>query len=132
MWEAAPTARAVVICFASFIGSSRGLEFEHQREVSSVSGEVMLSPWGDATSYLPDYRAAFACSHFRYPHHHRFILRWTFPLRGAIRAYAVPLKGHARLGLLYTPAVLFTHGPGTGSLGTHCQKSRAAFQALFG
>ncbi len=34
--EAAPTARAVVICFASFIGSSSGLEFEHQREVSSV------------------------------------------------------------------------------------------------
>jgi hypothetical protein len=44
VWEAAPTAYAVVICFASFIGSSRGLELEHQREVSSVSGEVMLSP----------------------------------------------------------------------------------------
>jgi hypothetical protein len=44
MCEAAPTARAVVICFASFIGSSRGLELEHQQEVSSVSGEVMLSP----------------------------------------------------------------------------------------
>jgi hypothetical protein len=44
MCEAAPTARAVVICFASFIGSSRVLELEHQQEVSSVSGEVMLSP----------------------------------------------------------------------------------------
>jgi len=48
--EAAPTARAVVICFASFIGSSSGLEFEHQREVSSVSDEVMLPPRGDATA----------------------------------------------------------------------------------
>jgi hypothetical protein len=28
--EAAPTACAVVICFASYIGSSRGLELEHQ------------------------------------------------------------------------------------------------------
>ncbi len=28
--EAAPTACAVVICFASCIGSSRGLELEHQ------------------------------------------------------------------------------------------------------
>ena len=44
--EAAPTDCAVVICFASFIGSSRGLELEHQRVVSSVSGEVMLSPLG--------------------------------------------------------------------------------------
>jgi len=42
--EAAPMACAIVICFASCIGSSRGLELEHQREVSSVSGEVMLSP----------------------------------------------------------------------------------------
>jgi hypothetical protein len=50
MWEAAPTACAVVICFASFIGSSSGLEFEHQGEVSSVSGEVMLSQEGHATS----------------------------------------------------------------------------------
>jgi hypothetical protein len=51
--EAAPTARAVVICFASFIGSSSGLEFEHQREVSSVSDEVMLSQGGDATPICP-------------------------------------------------------------------------------
>jgi hypothetical protein len=53
VWEAAPTAYAVVICFASFVGSSSGLEFEHQWEVSSVSGEVMLSPFGDATSICP-------------------------------------------------------------------------------
>jgi hypothetical protein len=46
-------AYAIVICFASFIGSSSGLEFEHQRKVSSVSGEVMLSPEGDATSVCP-------------------------------------------------------------------------------
>jgi hypothetical protein len=43
VWEAAPTVCAVVICFASFIGSTDGLAFEHQREVCSVSGEVMLS-----------------------------------------------------------------------------------------
>jgi hypothetical protein len=43
VWEAAPAAYAAVICFASFIGSTNGLEFEHHREVSPVSGEVMLS-----------------------------------------------------------------------------------------
>src|SRR5258708_8344563 len=30
--------------------------------------------------YLPDYRAAFACSHFRYPHRHRCHLAMDFPL----------------------------------------------------
>ena len=29
--------------------------------------------------YLPDYRAAFAFSQFRYPHHHRSALRLHFP-----------------------------------------------------
>jgi hypothetical protein len=29
--------------------------------------------------------------------------------------------------LLYTPAVLFTHDRGTGSLCAHCNKSRAAY-----
>jgi hypothetical protein len=42
VWEAVPTGCPVVICFASFLGSASGLELEHQREVSSVSGEVML------------------------------------------------------------------------------------------
>ena len=51
--EAAPTGCPVVICFASCIGSSRVLELEHQQEVSSVSGEVILSPRGDATSICP-------------------------------------------------------------------------------
>jgi hypothetical protein len=52
--EAAPTALAVVICFASFIGSSNVLEFEHHREVGSVSGEVMLlSQRDNATSIYP-------------------------------------------------------------------------------
>ena len=53
VWEAAPAACAVVICFASCIGSTNGLELEHHREVSSVSGEVMLSHRGDATSVCP-------------------------------------------------------------------------------
>jgi hypothetical protein len=48
---------AVVICFASLIGSANGLEFEHHREVFSVSGEVMLSQKATLL-YLPDYRAA--------------------------------------------------------------------------
>ena len=42
--EAAPMAYAIVICFASCIGSSRVLELSTQQEVSFVSGEVMLSP----------------------------------------------------------------------------------------
>jgi hypothetical protein len=62
--EAAPTACAVVICFASFIGSSNVLEFEHHRGVCSVSGEVMLSQ-KRRNLYLPDYGAAFAFSQFR-------------------------------------------------------------------
>jgi hypothetical protein len=53
VWEAAPAADAAVICFASDIGSTNVLEFEHHREVSSVSGEVMLSHRGDATSICP-------------------------------------------------------------------------------
>jgi hypothetical protein len=92
MCEAAPTARAVVICFASCIGSSRGLELEHQQEVSSVSGEVILSPRGDATSICPITRqpslAPISVTRIAIG----AILRWTFPLRGAIRAYPVPLK----------------------------------------
>jgi hypothetical protein len=51
--EAAPTACAVVICFASCIGSANVLEFEHHREVCSVSGEVMFSQKGNATSIRP-------------------------------------------------------------------------------
>jgi hypothetical protein len=53
VWEAAPAAYAAVICIASFIGSTNGLEFEHHREVSSVSGEVMWSRRGNATSICP-------------------------------------------------------------------------------
>jgi hypothetical protein len=53
VWEAAPAACAAVICIASYIGSTNGLEFEHHREVSSVSGEVMLSHQGNATSVCP-------------------------------------------------------------------------------
>jgi len=53
VWEAAPAACAAVICFASFIGSTNGLEFEHHREVSPVSGEVMLARRGNATSICP-------------------------------------------------------------------------------
>jgi hypothetical protein len=49
VWEAAPAACAAVICIAPYIGSTNGLEFEHHREVSSVSGKVMLSHQGNAT-----------------------------------------------------------------------------------
>jgi hypothetical protein len=51
--EAAPMACAIVIllCFMHrFLKSSR---VEHQREVSSVSGEVILSAPGDATCICP-------------------------------------------------------------------------------
>jgi hypothetical protein len=50
VWEAAPAACAAVICIASFIGSTNGLEFEDHREVSPISGEVMLSHQADATA----------------------------------------------------------------------------------
>ena len=90
--EAAPTVlpRRHLPCFIHrFLKGSRA---EHQQEVSSVSGEVILSPRGDATSVCPITgqlslapisvtRIAIGA-----------ILRWTFPLRGALRAYPVPLK----------------------------------------
>jgi hypothetical protein len=79
-FAAAPTACAVVICVASFIGSANVLEFEHHREVCSVSGEVMLSQKRQRNLYLPDYRAAFAFSQFRYPHRHRSALRLHYPI----------------------------------------------------
>jgi len=50
VWEAAPAACAAVICVACFIGSTNVLEFEHHREVSPISGEVMLSRRGNATA----------------------------------------------------------------------------------
>jgi len=51
--EAAPMAlrHRHLLCFMHrFLKSSRA---EHQQEVSSVSGEVILSPRGDATSICP-------------------------------------------------------------------------------
>jgi len=104
--EAAPMAYAIVICFASCIDSSvsvsprwnRTLTFlkssraEHQQEVSSVSGDVILSSRGDATSICPitgqPSLAPISVTRIAIG----AILRWTFPLRGAIRAYPVPLK----------------------------------------
>jgi hypothetical protein len=90
VWEAAPTVCAVVICFASFIGSTDGLAFEHQREVCSVSGEVMLSQPGDATSIRP---ITGRLSLPPISDTHIVIVRLTafYLLRGTIRAYPVPL-----------------------------------------
>ena len=89
--EAAPTGCPVVICFASCIGSSSS-RVEHQQEVSSVSGEVILSQPGDATPICPvtgqPSLAPISVTRIAIG----FILRWSFPLRGAIRAYPVPLK----------------------------------------
>jgi len=68
--EAAPTGCPVVICFASCIGSINGLECEHRRKVSSVSGDVMLSRTGDATSICAitaQHSLPFALP---YPHRH--------------------------------------------------------------
>ena len=68
--EAAPTGCPVVICFASFIGSSNVLELSTKRK--SAPFPARLSCPNLATHlYLPRYGAAFACSHFRYPHRHR-------------------------------------------------------------
>jgi hypothetical protein len=70
-----------------FLKSSRA---EHQQEVSSVSGEVILSQPGDATSICPvtgqPSLAPISVTRIAI----RFILRWSFPLRGALRAYPVP------------------------------------------
>ena len=70
---------AIVICVASFIGSANVLEFEYHREVGSVSGEVMWSHKGNATSVCPitgQHSLPFA---LRYPHHHQSALRLHFP-----------------------------------------------------
>jgi hypothetical protein len=80
--EAAPMAYAIVICFASCIGSSSS-RAEHQQEVSSVSGEVILSPRGDATSICPVTEQLSLAPIFRYPHRHQFHLAMDFPLAGS-------------------------------------------------
>jgi hypothetical protein len=43
------------------------------------------------------------------PHRRRNILRCTYPLRGAIWIYPVPLERRGRLGPPLTPTVLVTH-----------------------
>jgi len=70
MPEAAPTACAVIICFASYIGSINGLEREHRRKVCSVSGEAMLSQEGDATSICPITGQPSLFLALPYPHRH--------------------------------------------------------------
>ena len=72
VWESAPSACSVVICFAC-IGSINGLECEHRRKVCSVSGDVMLSRTGDATSIC-----AITAQHslpFALPYPHRHCVR---------------------------------------------------------
>src|ERR1039458_1445166 len=64
-----------------FLKSSRA---EHQQEVSSVSGEVILSPRGDATFICPitgqPSLAPISVTRIAIGS----ILRWTFPLRGVM------------------------------------------------
>ncbi|MGA8677058.1 MAG: hypothetical protein WB621_17715, partial [Candidatus Acidiferrales bacterium] len=79
-----------LLCFMHrFLKSSR---VEHQQEVSSVSGKVILSPRGDATFICPitgqPSLAPISVTRIAIG----AILRWSFPLRGAIRAYPVPLQ----------------------------------------
>jgi hypothetical protein len=89
--EAAPTACAVVTCFASFIGSSNVLEFEHHREVCSVSGEVILSQ--KATQPLST-RLQGSIRFFSVPLSASplICLAASLPQRGAIWIYPVPLE----------------------------------------
>ncbi len=47
MWEAAPAAYAAVICFATDVGSTNVLEFEH------VSGELLREPIVPAIAPYP-------------------------------------------------------------------------------
>ena len=80
--EAAPMAYAIVICFASCIGSSRVLELSTNRsQLRFRRGDLV--PTRRRNLYLPRYRAAFACSHFRYPHRHQFHLAMDLPLAGS-------------------------------------------------
>jgi hypothetical protein len=46
-------------------------------------GEFSTGTMGNFQPELTDYRAAFACSHFRYPHRHQFHLAMDFPLAGS-------------------------------------------------
>src|SRR5260370_8299051 len=89
-----------------FLKSSRS---EHQQEVSSVSGEVILSPRGDATSICPVTGqlslAPISVTRIAIIS----ILRWPFPFRGALRAYHLPLKCADRSYLHSTPPFFLTH-----------------------
>src|SRR5438105_13533075 len=89
-----------------FLKSSRA---EHQQEVSSVSGEVILSPRGGATSICPVTGqlslAPISVTRIAISS----ILRWTFLLRGALGAYSVPLNSRDQLDRLSPPAVLISN-----------------------
>src|SRR6266566_4495055 len=103
VWEAAPTACAVVICFASCIGSINRLECEHRRKVCSVSGDVMLSRTGDATSI---------CA-ITAPHSLPFALAASLKL--AFENREVPkvfyFRAHLSRGLIEAPDAVFHHNP---------------------
>ena len=82
--------RRHLLCFMHrFLKRSR---VEHQQEVSSVSGEVILSQRGNATSICPVTGQPSLAPISVTRGAVGFILRWSFPLRGAIRTYPVPLK----------------------------------------
>jgi hypothetical protein len=56
----------------------------------------------------------------------------SLPLGGAVWIYPVPLERHGGLGLLCTPAVLFTHDGRCWSRRTHCMKNRVADPHFWG
>jgi hypothetical protein len=92
VWEAAPTVCTVVICFASCIGFLNGLEYEHRREVGSVSGEVLLFQQKRHDLYLPplqDSLCFLSRSHARSTIVH---LTAFYPSSGVLRVYPVPLN----------------------------------------
>lgn len=73
-------------------------------EVSSLS--CGRNPCGVGPAYPSHYKMAFAFSILLYPHLLRLTLQLSYPYRGKVRIYHVPLEYLYGLGLAYLPVSL--------------------------
>ena len=104
---------------ASFVGSTNGLAFEHQREVSSVSGEVkpLSVPLQGGLRFLPFPLPTSPLSTLRFP--------TSYEERYGLTLFRCKDITDS-LGFHFTPAALLAHDGGVQSLRAHCKERRAS------
>jgi hypothetical protein len=64
----------------TFLGVWNLISISGRRAAESISPAWIQAHGQEPNLYLPDYRAAFAFSQFRYPHRHRSALRLYYPM----------------------------------------------------